>query len=147
MITDPRNAYRQYSAGGNQSLHLVVLLYEQIIEDVRRAVAALESGDVERRTAEINHALLVIGQLQGTLNLDEGGEVARNLDRFYESLRRRVLEGQISASRKILEQQMLLVMEVREAWVEVERQSSVAAPLPTRDFTEPASTPKADWRG
>ena len=60
-----------------------MLLYEQAVQDLQRAMVAMREGDIERRTKELDHALLVIGQLQATLDLVRGGEVARNLDRFY----------------------------------------------------------------
>ena len=58
---------------------MVVLLYDQLIKDLRRAAAKM--NDIEARTRELDHALKVLGQLQGTLDLTQG-EVASNLDRF-----------------------------------------------------------------
>ena len=56
-------------------MRLVICLYEQAIEDLRCAVIALEKGDIEARTRGINHALTVIAQLQGSLDMERGGEV------------------------------------------------------------------------
>src|SRR5579863_2801759 len=65
---DARLSYRQAATRGARPLQLVILLYQQAIDDLRRALAALRRNDVEARTREINHALQVIGQLQGTLD-------------------------------------------------------------------------------
>jgi flagellar protein FliS len=97
------------------------MLYEQAIEDVRRALAALVSGSIDRRTEAINHALLVIGQLQAALDLERGGDVAKALQRFYCVVRARLLEAQVRSSQQILSEQIELLLSLREAWVEVER--------------------------
>jgi flagellar protein FliS len=149
MNTDPRFAYRENAARSASPIGRVVLLYEQAIKDLGAAITALSSQDIELRTQSLNHALLVIGQLQACLDLERGGEVARNLDRFYGLVLKRLLEAQVRASAGILREQMDLLLSVRAAWVEVENaetreleptgghgtQSSAAAP---RTDTQPS---------
>lgn len=120
MNPDPRFAYRENTARGASPVGRVVLLYEQAIKDLGAAIAALTSRDIERRTQSLNHALLVIGQLQACLDLDRGGEVARNLDRFYGLVQKRLLEAQVRGSAEILREQIDLLLSIRAAWVEVE---------------------------
>jgi flagellar protein FliS len=109
-------------------VQLVICLYEQAIEDLRRAVIALEKGDIEGRTRGINHALTVLAQLQGSLDLQRGGDVARNLEKFYNLVRTGLVEAQLKQSGRILEQQISQLVLVHEAWLEVER--ATAAPKP-----------------
>jgi flagellar protein FliS len=118
---DPRIAYRQADARGATSLRLVVLLYEQIIQDLRQASLAIDQNNIELRTKRINHALDVICLLQATLNLDRGGQVARNLVRFYDTIRANLCEAQFQASKEILARQVTDLLTVREAWEQVER--------------------------
>lgn len=116
-------------------MQLVICLYEQAIEDLRRAIIAQENGAIEARTREINHALMVLGQLQGTLDKQRGGEVALHLERFYIVVRTGLIEAQLKQSTRILEQQILQLAIVHEAWLEVER-GTVAAHPPS---AEPAA--------
>jgi flagellar protein FliS len=125
---DPRIAYRQADARGATSLRLVVLLYEQIIQDLRQATLAIEQNNVETRTKRINHALDVICLLQATLNLERGGQVAQNLIRFYDAVRANLCEAQFQASKEILARQITDLLTVREAWEQVERLEG-AAPI------------------
>jgi len=120
--------YVSESAAGVSPLGLVVRLYENIISDLGRAVLALRDGDVERRTAQLQHALLLIGHLQAALDMNNGGEPARQLDKFYSIARGKILEAQIKQSGKMLEQQMQQFLSLREAWEEVEKQQM---PLPS----------------
>jgi flagellar secretion chaperone FliS len=125
---DPRVAYRQADARGATSLRLVVLLYEQIIQDLRQASMAIDHNQIELRTKRINHALDVICLLQATLNLERGGQVARNLLRFYDVVRANLCEAQFQASKEILARQITDLLTVREAWEQVERVEG-AAPI------------------
>jgi flagellar protein FliS len=151
MNTDPRFAYRENAARGASPIGRVVLLYEQAIKDIGSAIAALNSQDVEKRTQSLNHALLVIGQLQACLDLERGGEVARNLDRFYGLVQKRLLEAQFSGSAEILREQMDLLLSVRAAWVEVESaEARETEPAGARAAQSPEVTPgvsqPSHWR-
>lgn len=113
---------------GASQVRLVICLYEQVIEDVRRALLALESHDIEDRTKCINHALRVISHLQGTLDMERGGEVACNLAGFYSVVRAGLIEAQRKQSARILEQQISQLATVHEAWLEVERATAANKP-------------------
>jgi hypothetical protein len=62
--------------------------------DVR--FAAIGAGDIEARTAALQHSLSVLEQLHGQLEFQKGGEVAQQLDRFYSIIRGKILEAQIN---------------------------------------------------
>jgi flagellar protein FliS len=147
---DAGSSYREVAVRGATPVQLVICLYEQAIEDLRRAVIALEKGDIEARTRGINHALMVIAQLQGSLDMERGGDVARNLARFYSLVRAGLSEAQVKQSARILEQQISQLAIVHEAWLEVER--ATAAPMPQSAGPAQAGpsipsreTPLADW--
>jgi flagellar secretion chaperone FliS len=118
---DARLSYREAAARGATPIKLVVLLYEQALDDLRYAIAALERGEIEARTRKINHAIVVIGQLQASLDLEQGGQVARNLERFYEVVRKGLVAAQFQQSARALQEQVSHLLLVHEAWLEVER--------------------------
>jgi flagellar protein FliS len=147
---DPKSSYRETAVRGASAVGLVICLYEQAIADLRCALVALEKGDIESRTRKINHALVVIGQLQGTLDIEHGGEVARNLDLFYNLIRAGLTEAQIKQSARILQRQVSDLVLLYEAWVEVERSTSASMPetsAPRQTSPPPAQseTSFADW--
>lgn len=125
-------SYREIAVAGASPARLVILLYEQAIKDLLRAVEAQQHGDIERRTREINHALLVIGHLEATLDKEQGGKVSVNLERFYQQVRAGLIEAQVQQSVVGLEKQISHLMEVHDAWCEVERQLA-PAPIPSQD--------------
>jgi flagellar secretion chaperone FliS len=147
---DANISYREAAVRGASPVRLVICLYQQAIEDLRRAVIALEKRDAEARTRAINHALVVIGQLQGTLDMERGGDVAKNLDRFYNVVRAGLVDAQFKQSAAILTQQIAQLVLVHEAWLEVERVSSgVPPPAPDPQQLPPPISPReaslGDW--
>src|SRR5271170_2416075 len=104
-MMDARSAYRESAVRGAHPVRLVVLLYEQLIGDLRQAVNAIDQNNVELRSNKINHAIFVIGHLQSSLNKESGGQVALNLERFYEQLRRNLAKALLCASAPILAMQ------------------------------------------
>ncbi len=145
---DARFSYREAAVRGASPIQLVVYLYEQAIEDLRRAILALEKGDIEARTRAINHALMIIAQLQGTIDDERGGEVAANLHRFYNLVRAGLVTAQFKQSAETLEQQMTQLSTVHEAWLQVELATS-PAPITTQTApirtSEPEDSSTIDW--
>jgi flagellar secretion chaperone FliS len=148
-----RSSYREAAVRGASPVRLVICLYEQAIEDLRRAVAALEKKDIAARTRAINHALMVIGQLQGTLDMERGGDVATNLLRFYTMIRAGLIEAQFRQSVSIVEQKMAQLVTVHGAWLEAERTTSEPAAASqteaelsmARVLENPAERSASDW--
>jgi flagellar protein FliS len=123
MTSDPTLAYRESVGHSANPVRLVILLYEQLVKDLQRALSAMERCQVEERTREIDHALIVAGQLQATLDMERGGEVAQNLYRFYEVFRASLIEAEIRLAPEILRAQVRHLLTLREAWIEVEQTS------------------------
>jgi flagellar protein FliS len=154
---NPRLSYREAAVEGASPVRLVILLYEQAFEDLRGALGAHRSGDIEGRTGHINHAILVIGYLQASLDKELGGRVALSLERFYGQIRSGLVDAQFRQSATALEQQISHLMQVHEAWCEVERANArpVSASSPTQTQSrsesgtqsndEPERHPSAEW--
>ena len=128
-----KSAYRESAMRGATSVGLVVMLYEQAVQDLQHALEAMKENNVERRVREIDHAMRVLGQLQGTLDKEQGGEIARNLEKFYELARASMITAQAQLSPEILRRRIADLLELREAWIEVDRRTSQPA-----EFAEPA---------
>jgi flagellar secretion chaperone FliS len=152
MSMNPRASYRQAAVQGGSPVRLVILLYEQIIEDLRRALAAHARKEIEARTREIKHAILIIAHLESSLDKHRGGQVALNLERFYQQIRACLIDAECKQSAATLEKQISLLMQVREAWCVVERdqigKAEPTASAPTGSSQPPAEGEpysSADW--
>ena len=159
-MTNPRTAYRENDVRGATAVRLVVLLYEQLVQDLSQALQAIEQDDIELRTKRINHAILVIGHLQSPLDFANGGKVAEDLDHFYNVLRKNLVQVQFCPSKAGICQLITDVLSVREAWIEVERAErslttaagTAAVATPSGMFRPGAAGPESDpvrmdWKG
>lgn len=119
--------YRKAAVRSASAVSLVVMLYDTLLGDMRRAIDALEQTNVEKRTFELKHALLVIQQLEGSLNMAEGGILAQSLGQYYGVLRDAIIRTQASASPELLNQHVALLLDLRQAWTEWESAHPSAA--------------------
>jgi flagellar protein FliS len=113
--------YLRSAAQNATAVGLVIILYDLLIHDLEQAIVALADRDIERRTAEIKHALLVLQQLEGSLDRENGAEAAKHFSSFYSALRSKIFEAQLKASPEILRKQIDLVLDVRQAWQQVDK--------------------------
>lgn len=133
---DATHAYREAAIRGASQVRLVIMMYDMVLDDLRRALEAIRSNDIEKRTAETKHALSVLEQLQGTLNMADGGEAAINMDRLYSITRGQLLEASIKNSAAILQEQVRLFTDLKGAWQQVESDSVASG------SSEPLSEPQ-----
>jgi len=143
---DARSAYRQSQVRGATQVGLVVLLYEQMIDDLRHATEHLQQKQIELRTGRINHAILVLGHLQSTLDIERGGKVARHLERYYNLLRSKLMEAQARASQPLLTEQIAILLKLRDAWLAVDRSESGPQSAEQPDAAADAA-PVLEWQG
>jgi len=122
-------AYREAASLGASPLGVVVLLYDRLAHDIYGAVAAMKSEDIELRSAHVNHALLILQELQGKLDFSSGRAAARQLDAFYSHVRGKLLEAQIRRSPELLLEQARALLQVRECWAQLDAGNREPQPI------------------
>jgi flagellar protein FliS len=148
-------AYLRAAVQNASPAGLVVILLDQLISDLKRTIAAMESRDIEARSAELKHGFLVLAQLEGSLDMEKGGEAAVHLSRFYSGVRAAMLQAHIKIRPDILVRQIGLMLDMRQAWQKIDTANSTSAsanPSPaataapqTSRFTGEQGTSSADW--
>jgi flagellar protein FliS len=129
---DSAFAYHQTTALGASAVGQVVALYDTILRDFHRAIAAIDAGQIEKRANAANHALMVVGELQGVLDFERGGEPARRLNSFYNVARPMIVEASVMSSRDRFQELISMFTRLRAAWSQVER--TVTPSEPAQEF-------------
>jgi len=119
-MTSDSQHYRAAAVQSATPVQLVCMLYDTLVRDLGRALAAITSRDVETRAAEVKHALLVLDQLEASLDFPNGGPAAASLSRFYAVARARIVEGHAKVDPALFQEQIRLFQEVRAAWEQVD---------------------------
>jgi flagellar protein FliS len=99
---------------------LVIALHDTLAGDLRRAAQAIERNDIQGRCDQLVHAFKVLHQLESMLDMANGGETANKIKRFYTHVRGQILLAQFKLSAEILYKQIEIVLEVREAWQQLD---------------------------
>jgi flagellar protein FliS len=114
-------AYQGNQVEGSGPLGLVLLTYEAIYKSLAHAHRAIEAGDLAAEADHAGRALEGIVELVSSLNMEEGGEVAKNLASLYTYMIRRLSEGMCTSSTAHIQEVMQLVQTLREGWQKLAR--------------------------
>ena len=118
-------AYRSIGARSSTPLELVVMAYDGAIGALQQAREANERKDRWGQANGVSKALGLIGELRNTLNVEQGEQIAIELDRLYDYMMNRLLDINLKHDLSGLEEVQRLLVTVREAWAQV-----AAAPPP-----------------
>lgn len=103
---------------------LIQMLFEGGLERIAQAKGAIQQNNVEKRSMYINKAANIIGGLRGSLDSDQGGDLADNLDSLYDYMTRRLYEANRDSDLEILDEVGGLLAEIKMAWDQIADQVS-----------------------
>ncbi len=100
-------------------MELVIMLYDGAIRFLGEAGEASARKDRRGRAQGVAKALAIIAELQSTLNMDGGAEVARELDRLYTYATQRLLDANVKRDDTAIDEVRKLMATVRGGWADV----------------------------
>ncbi len=95
---------------------LIQMLMEGGLTRIAQARGAMERQQTAMKGELIGKAIGIIGGLRAGLNLEQGGEVAANLDRLYEYMANRLLEANVQNDMAPLDEVAGLLRNVKSGW-------------------------------
>lgn len=98
---------------------LIDMLYEGAIDRIVQAKGALEHGNIEVKGSKINSAISIVGGLRESLNTDEGGELAMNLNNLYLYIQTLLTRAHSSNDKSKLDEAITLLGDLRDAWKQI----------------------------
>ncbi len=75
--------YREVAVFSASPSQLVVLTYDHLLRELRRAGTALEQGDAELRCSALDRSREALRELLTALDAERGGRLADNLSALY----------------------------------------------------------------
>jgi flagellar secretion chaperone FliS len=108
--------YKRVGVETAGTTELVVMCYEKALEMLRSAKRSFEEKEFEKKGKALKKALEVINTLQSTLDMEKGGQIAKNLEAIYIYLTRRLLEGDIRKDLTAFDEAVRILSELKEAW-------------------------------
>jgi flagellar protein FliS len=125
------------SIAGASPQRLIVMLYEGALKCVFTAKAAMARGDIPAKGEALSKAISIVDDgLRGALDMQSGGEIARNLASLYEYICNRLLYGNLKNDQASLDEAARLLSELKQAWETLEQQSKPAVQAPAAEPVE-----------
>lgn len=115
-----KNMYQQNQILTASPKKLVSLLFEGSIKNLSLAKIYLDKKDYEQVNRVLQKHQDIILELQSTLNFEQGGEVARNLDMMYTYLYEQAMKANVQKNVTIIDDSIKIVKELLESWNEME---------------------------
>lgn len=118
-----REALKQYRQLGleseveNASPHkLIQLLFAAALSRIAVAQGAIERGDVPLKGEQISKAIGIVAGLRASLDMEQGGELASNLDGLYEYINFRLLKASSANDIAALTEAADLLKTLKSGW-------------------------------
>jgi flagellar protein FliS len=98
---------------------LIALLFDGLISSLVAAEHQLDHNNIRAKCDSISRACRILVGLQGSLDHEKGGEIARNLADLYAYAMRRLFKANIDNDKNIIVEVRTLLSEIQEAWATV----------------------------
>ena len=103
---------------------LIQMLMQGALEKIAIAKGYLSRKDMANKGVHISWAISIIEGLRTSLNMEEGGEIAQNLEDMYEYMIRRLLRANLENDVALLDEVSTLLVTVKSAWDKIPELSS-----------------------
>jgi flagellar protein FliS len=104
------------------------MLYDGALRFLGEASAAAARNDLRGRTQAISRVLAIVAELQNTLDLEQGGDVANQLDDLYTYITSRLLDVALKKDVTAIDEARKLLTPIRDAWSQISTPSPVGVP-------------------
>ncbi len=118
------NTYREIGVKTASQGSLVVMLYQGAVSHLEDAIALVDDNnkinprDMESFGKHIRKVTDIITELETSLDLDRGGEIAQNLLSLYIFFNKRLLSDALSHDKKDLKEIHKMLSDLTESWVQ-----------------------------
>lgn len=129
-------AYKNTNIRTASQGHLVVLLYEGAVRQLTAAAALFDSADtVKARDIEkfnncLQKAQAIITELQVSLDMEKGGEIAKNLMSLYIYFNNELMSANINRDKKKVDFVLSMMTELSGAWRQTAHSTANAPAAP-----------------
>ncbi len=122
--------YREEQVSGLSQKELILMLYDGAIKFTAEAKGAIGEKDFIRSYKSIVKARDVVTELLCILNVEQGGEVAFNLQRLYVYVIGRLTEANFTHEIPLLDNVITVLQNLRSGWAELDFKEAMAKGVP-----------------
>jgi flagellar protein FliS len=98
------------------NVQLIQMLFDGLLESLATARGHMMNGVIDEKSKSISRAARIVVGLQGALDFEHGGELARNLNDLYSYVTRRLFHANAHNDLEALGEVTSLIKDIAEAW-------------------------------
>jgi flagellar secretion chaperone FliS len=110
------NQYKRTDIESATKLELVIMCYERAIQLLQQSKEHIKENEWEKKIPKVKKALDIISDLQCSLNMEQGGDIAKNLNSLYSYITKKLLVGDIRKDLSAFDESIKILSELNEAW-------------------------------
>ncbi len=99
---------------------LIVMAYDGILRFLARAKERMRAREIEATEQDLVRARTIVEELGGTLNMEAGGQIARNLWNLYVYFSQKITEANLLKQPGPLEEIVPILRDLRDGWAKLE---------------------------
>ncbi|MCD9489323.1 flagellar export chaperone FliS [Photobacterium phosphoreum] len=119
-------AYKQVSVNAqlaSASPHRIIqMLYAGAIERLIQGKAAMEQGKIAVKCERLSKALDIVLSLRDCLSMEEGGDIAKNLDALYDFMGSEISRANAENVTQPIDDVIGMLREIKSAWDQIPTQ-------------------------
>ncbi len=112
--------YQKNTVGSASPLQLVIMLYDGALKHLTHGKAAMKAKDVNTQNLELQKAQRIVMELMSCLDMDQGGEIAKNLFGLYGFITNQLIEANVEDDSTKIDRCIQILTELRTSWVQIE---------------------------
>ncbi len=95
---------------------LIQMLMQGALDKINMAKGHMLNNNIEPKGVQISIAISIIDGLQASLDLEKGGEIAKNLNQLYSYMMEQLVLANLNNEVKVLEEVYQLMVTIKEGW-------------------------------
>jgi len=139
MVKNISQKYQEQQVLSASPAMLVAMLYDKAISSLNEAIQAIRDGEIEKRWRCNTRAQDIISHMQLTLNVDEGGQIAANLDQLYTFMLNRLPNVDIENDPKAAREVIGLLNPLAKSWRMLAENPGKQQAAPVRNLKNPSA--------
>jgi flagellar protein FliS len=139
------NKYQNTQVSTASSEQILILLYEGAILFSNQAMQAIKERNRVLKAEKITKVVHIISELNGSLDLEIGGEIAANLENIYNFMILELLAANVHDDKKRIAGVVEMLSELKDAWQEAIKIKSGGNERQQANPDQP-SEPSADYK-
>lgn len=112
------NKYQQTQVHTASPEQIMLMLYDGAVRFLNQAKQGMDERNFGKKGTGISRAMAIIEELNTTLDFNQGGEIAENLDALYHYMLQRLTHANVKNDPAALEEVRDMLADLRQTWAD-----------------------------